>query len=104
MVTRTGGLQTIEGVVTSFRTTSFQNSLRGQEVFFGKGQCATCHLPPYYTDNSMHNLHTEGFFKQELVNGMVMAGDGPIKTFPLRGIKDSPPYLHDGRLVTLVHL
>ena len=24
-------------------------------------------------------------------------GDGPIKTFTLRGIKDSPPYLHDGR-------
>ena len=24
-----------------------------------------------------------------------------IKTFPLRGIKDSPPYLHDGRLLTL---
>jgi cytochrome c peroxidase len=29
------------------------------------------------------------------------SADGPIKTFPLRGIKDSPPYLHDGRLVTL---
>jgi cytochrome c peroxidase len=27
--------------------------------------------------------------------------DGPIKTFPLRGIKDSPPYLHNGRLLTL---
>jgi len=27
--------------------------------------------------------------------------DGPIKTFPLRGIKDSPPYLHDDRLLTL---
>jgi cytochrome c peroxidase len=28
-------------------------------------------------------------------------GDGPIKTFPLRGIKDSSPYMHDGRLLTL---
>jgi cytochrome c peroxidase len=27
--------------------------------------------------------------------------EGPIKTFPLRGIKDSPPYFHDGRLLTL---
>jgi len=27
--------------------------------------------------------------------------DGPIKTFSLRGIKDSPPHLHDGRLLTL---
>jgi len=26
---------------------------------------------------------------------------GAIKTFPLRGIKESPPYLHDGRLPTL---
>jgi cytochrome c peroxidase len=49
----------------------------------------------------MHDLHTERFFKQEVVDGMVMTGDGPIKTFPLRGIKDSPPYLHDGRLLTL---
>jgi cytochrome c peroxidase len=78
-----------------------ESELRGQEIFFGKGQCATCHLPPYYTDNSMHDLHTERFFKQEVVDGMVMTGDGPIKTFPLRGIKDSPPYLHDGRLLTL---
>jgi cytochrome c peroxidase len=31
----------------------------------------------------------------------MMASDGPIKTFPLRGIKDTPPYLHDGRLLTL---
>jgi cytochrome c peroxidase len=30
-----------------------------------------------------------------------MSGDGPIKTFPLRGIKESPPYLNDGRLLTL---
>jgi cytochrome c peroxidase len=35
------------------------------------------------------------------VKGAMMVGDGPIKTFPLRGIKESPPYLHDGRLLTL---
>ena len=27
--------------------------------------------------------------------------EGIFKTFSLRGIKDSPPYLHDGRLLTL---
>jgi cytochrome c peroxidase len=75
--------------------------MRGQEVFFGKGQCSSCHLPPYYTDNTMHNLQAERFYKQHMVNGMMMANDGPIKTFPLRGVKDSPPYLHDGRLLTL---
>jgi cytochrome c peroxidase len=75
--------------------------LRGQEVFFGKGQCASCHAAPYFTDNSMHDLHAERFYKQHMENGMMMAHDGPIKTFPLRGIKDTPPYLHDGRLLTL---
>lgn len=75
--------------------------LRGQALFFGKAKCSTCHTPPYYTDNSMHNLKTEEFYKPQMINGMKAVGDGPIKTFPLRGIKDSPPYLHDGRLLTL---
>ena len=74
---------------------------RGQEVFFGKGTCADCHQPPYYTDNSMHNLKVERFYKPRMINGRMASADGPIKTFPLRGIKDSPPYLHDGRLLTL---
>ena len=75
--------------------------LHGQEIFFGKAQCASCHTPPHYTDNTMHNLQADRFYKQHMVNGMMMASDGPIKTFPLRGIKDTPPYLHDGRLLTL---
>lgn len=75
--------------------------LRGQEVFFGKGRCSTCHPPPIYSDNFSHNLKTERFFNQVTINGRLAASDGPIKTFPLRGIKDSPPYLHDGRLLTL---
>ena len=75
--------------------------LRGQAVFFGRGQCATCHMPPYYTDNLMHNLRAERFYRPQLINAMMASADGPIKTFPLRGIKDTPPYLHDGRLLTL---
>ena len=78
-----------------------ESELRGQQVFFGKGQCATCHTPPYYTDNTMHNLKVERFFKEKMINGRKASADGPIKTFPLRGIKDSPPYLHDDRLLTL---
>jgi cytochrome c peroxidase len=49
----------------------------------------------------MHNLRTERFFKPRMINGRLANQDGPIKTFVLRGIKDSPPYLHDGRLLTL---
>lgn len=75
--------------------------LRGEELFFGKAKCASCHQAPYYTDNLMHNLKVERFYKPRMINGMMASADGPIKTFPLRGIKDSPPYLHDGRLLTL---
>ncbi len=75
--------------------------LRGERVFFGKARCAECHPAPNYTDNTMHNLRTERFYKPQMVNGRMAASDGPIKTFTLRGIKDSPPYMHDGRLLTL---
>jgi cytochrome c peroxidase len=75
--------------------------LRGQEVFFGKGKCAVCHPAPYYTDGTMHDLQVSRFHKARMINGRFTEREGPIKTFPLRGIKDSPPYLHDGRLLTL---
>jgi cytochrome c peroxidase len=78
-----------------------EQELRGQALFNGKAQCAVCHPGPYYTDNSMHNLRTERFFPEQMINGRKASADGPIKTFALRGIKDSPPYLHDGRLLTL---
>ena len=78
-----------------------ESELRGEKLFSGKAQCAFCHPPPYYTDNLMHNLRAERFYKDRMINGIMASADGPIKTFPLRGIKDSPPYLHDGRLLTL---
>jgi cytochrome c peroxidase len=77
------------------------SELAGEKVFFGKGRCNECHVPPYYTDNLMHNLMAERFYEPQKINGMMASADGPIKTFPLRGTKDSPPYLHDGRLMTL---
>jgi cytochrome c peroxidase len=78
-----------------------ESELRGEGLFFGKARCGVCHAAPYYTDNLMHNLRAERFYEVQDVGGRTTAADGPIKTFPLRGIKDSPPYLHDGRLLTL---
>ena len=80
-----------------------EQELRGEQVFMGKGRCAECHIPATsFTDNNMHDLNLERFYKAgQTINGMVAIPDGPIKTFTLRGIKDSPPYLHDGRLLTL---
>jgi cytochrome c peroxidase len=89
----------VEGRLDPRKATT--SELHGEEIFFGKGRCAVCHPAPYYTDNLMHNLQAERFYTPRMVNGMMAASDGPIKTFPLRGVKDSPPYLHDGRLLTL---
>src|SRR5215213_6843672 len=70
-----------------------ESEKRGEELFFGKAQCATCHPPPSYLDHQYHDLKTERFLNE--------APLGPMKTFTLRGLKDSPPYLHDGRCLTL---
>jgi len=67
--------------------------VRGEELFFGKARCANCHPAPTYMDQQMHDLKVERFINESPL--------GPIKTFTLRGIKDSPPYLHDGRCFTL---
>jgi cytochrome c peroxidase len=78
-----------------------EQELAGQELFFGKARCADCHPAAFYLDDKMHDLHLERFYEPKTVNGHFQMPDGPIKTFTLRGIKDSPPYLHDGRLLTL---
>jgi mono/diheme cytochrome c family protein len=54
---------------------------RGQEVFFQEDTaCATCHIPPLYTDNKAHDTYDfEGVMTPSLV-----------------GVSATPPYLHDG--------
>jgi cytochrome c peroxidase len=73
----------------------------GQDIFFGKGQCGVCHQGPAFIDDKMHDLKVERFYTPRTINGQWIHAEGPIKTFTLRGIKDSPPYMHDGRLLTL---
>lgn len=68
-----------------------ESELRGEKVF--TSACALCHPAPYYTDNLAHDLQVERFYDGR--------AEGLIKTFSLRGIKDSPPYMHDGRCLTL---
>jgi cytochrome c peroxidase len=70
-----------------------EGEIRGEKLFFGKAQCAVCHPAPHYIDNQQHDLKLDRFLDEP--------SRGQIKTFSLRGIKESPPYLHDGRLFTL---
>jgi cytochrome c peroxidase len=75
------------------RSKASESEIRGEDLFFGKAQCANCHPGPSYLDQQYHDLRVDRFTAEP--------SDGPIKTFTLRGIKDSPPYLHDGRCLTL---
>jgi cytochrome c peroxidase len=81
----------VEGRLDPAKAT--ESERRGEALFFGKARCASCHPAPFYLDDKMHDLRLERFLAEP--------PRGPIKTFTLRGIKDSPPYLHDGRALTL---
>lgn len=75
------------------RKVATEAEVRGEDLFFGKAQCANCHFGAAFMDQQYHDLRVDRFTAEP--------GDGPIKTFTLRGIKDSPPYLHDGRCLSL---
>lgn len=71
---------------------------RGRVVFNGAGRCASCHIPPTYTDAPL--LHTPG----ETGSDPVLAGRGTTgryRTTPLRGAWQHPPYFHNGSAATL---
>ena len=74
---------------------------RGKVVFEGKGKCATCHVPPLYTEPG-NNLHTPG----EIGVDSFQADRSPThmyRTAPLAGLwsRQSRGFYHDGRFQTL---
>jgi mono/diheme cytochrome c family protein len=80
---------------------------RGERLFHGKAECATCHKPPTYTDvlsgpdPAVPFLHdpaevgTEPFYAARSATGKYRAS-------PLRGIWQHPPYFHDGSAANLL--
>ncbi len=71
---------------------------RGRVVFTGPGRCASCHIPPTYTDAPL--LHSPAETGME----PVLAGrgtTGAYRTTPLRGAWQHPPSFHDGGAATL---
>ena len=74
--------------------------MRGEELFLEKQTVPVAiHRPTARMADA--RFEAEGFYKAKMEGGMLMTADGPIKSFPLRGVKESPPYLHDGRCLTL---
>ena len=73
----------------------------GRNCSSAKRHCAGCHQRALLHGQS--HAQPEGGALLQAADDQWTHGDadGPIKTFPLRGIKDSSPYFHDGRLLTL---
>ncbi|HEY8495154.1 MAG TPA: hypothetical protein VIN04_14775 [Myxococcota bacterium] len=74
---------------------------RGQQVFDGPGRCASCHVPPLYTEPG-HNLHAP----EEIGIDDFQAERSPTRgyrTAPLAGLwtHGKGGYYHDGRFATL---
>jgi CxxC motif-containing protein (DUF1111 family) len=74
---------------------------RGKRIFDGNGRCATCHVPPLYTEPGW-NMHTAA----EIGIDDFQAGRAPDKhyrTAPLKGLwtHEKGGFYHDGRFATL---
>jgi mono/diheme cytochrome c family protein len=78
---------------------------RGQQVFSGPGQCATCHVGPQFTDaNTLLHSPAEVVSEPEPNGAPSYASRSATKmyrTAPLRGVWQHPPYFHNGVAATL---
>ncbi|HEV2146057.1 MAG TPA: hypothetical protein VGR37_01430 [Longimicrobiaceae bacterium] len=72
----------------------------GKVVFEGQGRCATCHIPPTFTDVNLGILHDPAETGMDPLLAQ-RATTGKYRTTPLRGVWQHPPYFHDGSAATL---
>jgi cytochrome c peroxidase len=76
---------------------------RGKEIFFSKkAGCSACHPPPLYTDSGRRNA--AGEFRLHDVGTWTAGEDESLRrldTPSLLGLRQTEPYLHDGRAPTL---
>lgn len=74
----------------------------GRFLFFTRGQCAICHIPPDFSDHKFHNVGTgtladTGRFA---ITG-IEKDRGAFKTPSLRNWRGTEPFMHDGRFATM---
>lgn len=75
---------------------------RGKILFIGKGQCASCHSGPLFTDvtngGKLHPQSASVALDKDYVN---RSATKQWRVTPLKGIWQHPPYFHDGSAKTL---
>ncbi len=83
---------------------SFEQSaaVRGKAVFEGSGRCATCHVPPLFTEPGW-NMHTPAEVGIDDFQAN-RAPDKHYRTSPLKGLwtHQKGGFFHDGRFATLL--
>jgi cytochrome c553 len=70
---------------------------RGATVFSGAAKCATCHVPPLFTDDKLYDPSAVGAdpgYAQR-------SATRQYRTTPLRALWQHAPYFHDGSAATL---
>jgi cytochrome c peroxidase len=92
------------------RNTLEPEAARGKALFFGLGDCASCHAGANFTDGKYHNI---GLYDED-GHGLYPARDhglkemtgegrdeGAIRTPSLRNVALTGPYMHDGSIKSL---
>ncbi len=81
----------------------------GRDLFFGKAECAQCHLGWNFTDSLFHNLGVgwdAGAERFADEGRAAISGNpsetGAFKTPTLRDVSRHAPYMHDGSMATLL--
>lgn len=76
-------------------------AVRGQALFAGKAQCATCHSGPSFTDaNSRLHPPQDSMAEPESPSYAQRSATRMYRTSPLRGVWQHAPYFHDGSAAT----
>jgi cytochrome c peroxidase len=74
----------------------------GRFLFFTRGQCAICHIPPDFSDHKFHNVGTGTRADTGRFAITGIEGDrGKFKTPSLRNWRGKEPFMHDGRFATM---
>ena len=75
---------------------------RGKLVFDGKGQCASCHAGPLFTDaDSRLHPPSDSVVEPEAPSYASRSATRMYRTTPLKGLWQHAPYFHDGSAATL---
>lgn len=75
---------------------------RGKIIFSAKGQCASCHSGPSFTDNTIDGrLHPQSASVAPDKNYVNRSATKQWRVTPLKGISSHAPYFHDGSAKTL---